>query len=207
MITSFLTQIEKKYNDLLDEKGRQYIFFAVDGAVRMRRIILDLLEFSRVGRTDLKMDTIDMNELVTEVVQLNRTIIEEKSAQINWSRLPVILFPRTAMQQVIQNLVSNALKYQPLDQVPKIVIKAEELPNEWQFSVSDNGIGIDPKFFDKIFILFKRLHGKESYSGTGLGLAICKRIIENYKGNIWVDSSPGKGSTFYFTIPKHFLVT
>jgi PAS domain S-box-containing protein len=204
MVTSFLTQIEKKYNDLLDEKGKQYIFFAVDGATRMRRIILDLLEFSRVGQIDLNVETIDMNELVQEVIQLNQTIIEEKNAQVSWSDLPEIRFPRTAIQQVIQNLFNNALKYQPPGQLPKIVIKGTELTNHWQFSVSDNGIGIDSKFFDKIFVLFKRLHGRESYSGTGLGLAICKRIVESHKGKIWVDSIPGKGSTFYFTIPKQF---
>jgi signal transduction histidine kinase len=118
--------------------------------------------------------------------------------------LPIIRCSRSPILQVIQNLLSNGLKYQPLNQRPEIEIKASETKGEWQFSVRDNGIGIDPKFFDKIFALFKRLHGKESYSGTGLGLAICKRIIENYKGHIWVDSIPGKGSTFYFTIPKQF---
>jgi PAS domain S-box-containing protein len=204
MITSFLTQIEKKYGDLLDEKGKQYIFFAVDGAVRMRRIILDLLEFSRVGRMDSNIETVNMNELVKEVVQLNRTIVEEKGARVTCSDLPVIRFPRTPIQQIIQNLFSNALKYQPANQIPKIVVEGKELADEWQFSVSDNGIGIDSRFFDKIFVLFRRLHGKESYSGTGLGLAICKRIIENYNGKIWVDSTLGKGSTFYFTIPKKF---
>jgi PAS domain S-box-containing protein len=204
MVTSFLTQIEKKYTDLLDEKGKQYIFFAVDGAVRMRRIILDLLEFSRVGRMDTDEEVIDMNELLREVAQLNRIIIEEKGAEITWKDLPVIRFARSPIQQVIQNLISNGLKYQPLNQRPKISIAARAVNNEWQFSVRDNGIGIDAKFFNKIFILFKRLHGKESYSGTGLGLAICKRIIENYKGRIWVESTPGKGSVFYFTIPKQF---
>jgi light-regulated signal transduction histidine kinase (bacteriophytochrome) len=121
---------------------------------------------------------------------------------ITWDNLPVIKASKTSIRQVFQNLISNAIKYHKKNVAPNIKISAEELPAYWQFSFSDNGIGIDPIFFDKIFILFQRLHHRDEYSGTGIGLAICKKIIEAHKGQIWVDSEPGKGSTFYFTIQK-----
>ncbi|WP_276373666.1 PAS domain S-box protein [Chryseolinea sp. H1M3-3] len=204
MVTSFLTQIEKKYNDILDEKGRQYIHFAVDGAARMKRIILDLLEYSRVGKSDSAVQKIDMNELLKEIVQLNQTTIEEKNAEVIWHDLPVIQFSKTPLQQVLHNLVGNGLKYQRPGQRPRVEIRFTETLSHWQFSIADNGIGIDPKNFDAVFVLFKRLHNRDEFSGTGLGLAICKKIVESYQGKIWVDSSPGVGSTFHFTIPKHF---
>ncbi len=204
MVTSFLTQIEKKYNDLLDEKGKQYIYFAVDGAARMKRIILDLLEYSRVGKSDSAVQKIDMNELLKEIVQLNQTTIEEKNAEVIWHDLPVIQFSKTPLHQVIHNLVGNGLKYQRPDQRPRIEIKFTDTLSHWQFSVADNGIGIDPKHFDTVFGLFKRLHNRDEFSGTGLGLAICKKIVESYQGKIWVDSIPGVGSTFHFTIPKQY---
>jgi light-regulated signal transduction histidine kinase (bacteriophytochrome) len=142
--------------------------------------------------------------LLQGIVQLNHATIEEKNAEINWEKLPVVYFPKTPLQQVIHNLLTNALKYQKQNQRPKVEIKIEETSVQWQFSMSDNGIGIDPKQHEKVFMLFKRLHSREEYAGTGLGLAICKKIVETYHGQIWVESVPGKGSTFYFTIPKHF---
>lgn len=204
MVTSFLSLIEKKYNNILDDNGRQYIHFAVDGATRMRRIIQDLLEYSRVGKFHSEQQRIDVNELLQEIVQLNQAIIEEKNAEINWAKLPVVHFSKTLLQQVIHNLLTNALKYQKPNQRPKVEVKSEETSVHWQLSISDNGIGIDPKQHEKIFMLFKRLHSREEYPGTGLGLAICKKIVESYHGHIWVESVLGKGSTFYFTIPKHF---
>ncbi|MGK7391961.1 MAG: PAS domain-containing sensor histidine kinase [Candidatus Cyclobacteriaceae bacterium M2_1C_046] len=202
MVTSFLTQLEKKYKDQLDEKAQRYIYFATDGAARMRRIILDLLEYSRVGRKEYELEELDMDELMEEVVQFHRTIIKEKDAEIIWEDLPVIYAARTPVEQVLQNLIANAIKYQLPDVKPRVVIKSKELVKYWQFSVTDNGIGIEPEYFDKIFVLFQRLHQKEQYSGTGIGLAICKKIIENFRGRIWVESEEGKGSTFYFTIAK-----
>ncbi len=202
MVTSFLTQLQKKYEGQLDDKARQYIHFATDGAARMRKIIIDLLEYSRAGRKAHDIEEIDMNDLLGEVIQLNRTIIEDKEALIKWGSLPVIRGGRTPLQQVFQNLISNGLKYQKESERSRIVIESIETPGHWQFSIADNGIGIDPLFFDKIFIVFQRLHNKDEYSGTGIGLAICKKIIENHKGKIWVESKPGEGSTFYFTIPK-----
>lgn len=202
MVTSFLTQLERKYNDILDEKGKQYIYYAVDGAVRMRKIILDLLEYSRVGRINHKVEEVNMNALVQEVVDLNRQVIEEKSAIIEWKNLPVIRGRKPPLLQVFHNLVGNALKYQDANNVPRITITATDLPKSWQFAIADNGIGIEPQFYDKIFTIFQRLHNKTEYSGSGIGLAICKKIIENHKGKIWVGQNSKNGSTFYFTISK-----
>ncbi len=202
MVTSFLTQLDKKYKDQLDEKAQKYIHFAVDGAVRMRKILLDLLEYSRVGRNEAKQENIMLDNLLEEIITLNLTLIQEKDAQIKWEKLPAIKAGRTHMQQLFQNIITNALKYQnPLIQ-PYIEIRHKELRNHWQFEIKDNGIGIEKQFFDKVFVIFQRLHSREEYSGTGIGLAICKKIVERYHGKIWIESEIGKGTTFYFTIRK-----
>lgn len=202
MVTSFLTQLEKKYGDTIDNKGKQYIYFAVDGAKRMRQIILDLLEFSRVGRTVNKKEPIDLNELVEEVEGLYRKQIDESGATIDVVPLPTLMSYRAPVRQVFQNLISNGLKYQPPGNHPVVRITFGETDTHWEFSVSDNGIGIDSEYFDRIFIIFQRLHNKDEYTGTGMGLAVTRKIIETLGGRIWVDSEPGKGSTFSFTISK-----
>ncbi len=202
MITTFLTQLQEKYNKKLDDKARQYIHFANDGAVRMKRIILDLLEYSRLGKESAVAETVDTNDLLYEAVQLNRISIEEKGALIEWKDLPCLPGNRALLQQLFQNLLGNALKYQKPGQKPLIEISAAELADCWQFAFKDNGIGIDPQFFDKIFEVFQRLHSRNEYSGTGIGLAICKKIVENHQGRIWVESTPGEGCTFCFTITK-----
>jgi PAS domain S-box-containing protein len=206
MVTGFLTQLENKYKDQLDDKAKQYIHFATDGAVRMRGLILDLLEYSRVGRQVNIKDEIDTNDLVYEAVRLNRVAIEEKKAIIDWKSLPLIYAAKTSLTQVFQNLIANALKYQKAGTIPLINIIGSETETHWQFSVSDNGIGIENRYFEKIFVVFQRLHNKDEYSGTGIGLAICKKIVESHNGRIWVESSFGEGSTFYFTILKNTLV-
>ncbi len=203
MITSFMAQLEIQYKDKLDEKARQYIYYATDGAVRMRRIILDLLDYSIAGKKNLETELTDMNELLYESLRLNRKAIEETGTVIDSVHLPTINVNRSSIQQVFQNLIGNALKYQKKGKVPVLNINAIDKNNYWQFSFSDNGIGIEPQFFEKIFVVFQRLHTKAEYSGTGLGLAICKKIIENHGGIIWVESEINKGSTFYFTIAKN----
>nr|WP_315156329.1 PAS domain S-box protein [uncultured Flavobacterium sp.] len=203
MITSFLTQIEKKYEDVLDEKGKKYIFFAVDGAKRMRQIILDLLEFSRIGKIENKHEKVDLNTIVEEIILLYRKKIEEKKAKINYEALPILQSYSSPLRQVFQNLISNSLKYSSPDNVPVINISCSESVTSWKFEIKDNGIGINSDYFEKIFIIFQRLHNKEEYSGTGMGLAITKKIIENLGGQIWVESKEGIGSSFYFTIPKN----
>jgi len=202
MVTSFMTQLEKKYGDIVDDKGKQYIHFAVDGAKRMRQIILDLLEFSRVGRTEDNLEEVDLNKLIDEILALYRKQIDEKQARIIFDNLPVVNIYRTPVRQVLQNLISNGLKYQRYRQAPVINISCEETTYYWIISVNDNGIGIDNAYFDKIFIIFQRLHNKDEYAGTGMGLAITKKIIENLGGRIWVESTEGEGSTFYFTLLK-----
>jgi PAS domain S-box-containing protein len=202
MITSFLAQLERKYNDVLDERGKKYIHFATDGAKRMRQIILDLLDYSRVGRIDTEREEVDMNEIAENVLVLHRKKIEESGASVSMETLPVISAARGAMQQLMQNLVSNALNYQEPDSKPNIEIWHEEIGEGWKFYVKDNGIGIDPQYRDKIFNIFQRLHGRDEYAGTGVGLAICKKIVEDHGGEIGVDSEEGEGSTFFFTISK-----
>lgn len=203
MITSFLTQLEKKYKDQLDEKAHQYIHFAVDGAKRMREIILDLLKYSRVGKSDLNKEAINLNEIIEDIKNLNVKIIKEKNAKFEIGHLPTIYAYKTPIYQIFQNLIDNALKYQKKEFAPLIKISYEENDSYWQFAVNDNGIGIEAEYFDKIFIIFQRLHAKGEYHGTGMGLAIVKKAVESLGGNIWLESSVNKGSTFYFTILKN----
>jgi light-regulated signal transduction histidine kinase (bacteriophytochrome) len=202
MVTSFLSLLEKKYKNVLDDKGLQYINFAVDGSRRMRQIILDLLEYSRVGKEKTELQNLDLEKVVEEVILLQKKIINETHAVIRSHNLPTLLSYPAPFAQIIHNLVNNALKYRPQGIKPEIDIYADELPSEWIISVRDNGIGIEQQYFDKIFILFQRLHNKSEYTGTGIGLSIVKKIIENFGGKIWVESEVGKGSTFKFTIPK-----
>ena len=202
MITSFLTQIEKKYGEVLDEKGKKYIYFAVDGAKRMRQIILDLLEFSRVGRLDENAVEVDLNDIVNDVILLFRKRIKETHAKVVLHKMPVIKSYGSPLRQIFQNLISNAIKYHEKGSIPMITISSEERATHWEFYVEDNGIGIDSNYFNKIFIIFQRLHNKDDFSGTGIGLAIVKKIVESLGGEIWIVSEEGKGSRFYFTIAK-----
>lgn len=202
MVTSFLTQLERKYEHQLDEKAQQYIYYAVDGAKRMRQIILDLLEFSRVGRIEEDKTTFDLNQLINDYCTLRQTTIEEKSAKISYSELPQITNYKAPITQVFHNLLDNGLKYVRDGVPPQISIEAIESEKHWEFSVKDNGIGIDEEYFTKIFVIFQRLHEKSEFSGSGMGLAIVKKIIENLGGKIWLQSTPERGSTFFFTLPK-----
>lgn len=203
MVTSFLTQIENKYENVLDEKGKKYIFFAVDGAKRMRQIILDLLEFSRIGKNKNNLEEINLIDIVDEIVLLYGNQIEEKKAKINYENLPKLQFYAAPLKIIFQNLISNALKYSKSNSTPSIDITSKETSIAWEFIIQDNGIGIDPEYFEKIFIIFQRLHNKDEFSGTGMGLAITKKIVENLGGKIWVESKEGIGSNFHFTIPKN----
>jgi len=203
MITSFLTQLERKYNDRIDEKGQKYIHFAVDGATRMRQIILDLLEFSRVGRMNGDMEEIDLNELVNETQAMYHSQISGKHATINIGKLPIINGQKILLRKAVQHLLDNALKYTRKDVQPLINIHADDAETHWQLTVADNGIGIEQQYFESIFVIFRRLHTRDEYAGTGMGLAITKKIAENMGGKIWLESEPGKGSTFYLDIPKY----
>tara|TARA_R110000850_G_scaffold109303_1_gene222107 strand:+ start:149 stop:5653 length:5505 start_codon:yes stop_codon:yes gene_type:complete len=202
MISSFLMLLEKKYGDKLDEKALEYIFYAIDGAKRMKKIILDLLEFSKVGRFDEEKTPVDINEIIKEYCILRKKTIREKKASLHYENLPKIEGYSVPLTQVFYNLLDNALKYSKEEEAPSIQIQAAEHANHWEFAITDNGIGMEEKYFNKIFIIFQRLHDKDTYEGTGMGLAIVKKIIETLEGKIWVTSQPGKGSTFFFTVPK-----
>jgi PAS domain S-box-containing protein len=202
MVSSYLKQLEKKYGEHLDDKAKKYLYFAVDGAQRMRQIILDLLEYSRVGKANEEIQSVDINELVSEIELLLRKIIREKKAKIISKNLPVIETYRTPLMQIFSNLIGNSLKYAKDDVAAEIEISCVDLGDKWKFAIKDNGIGIEEEYFNKIFVIFQRLHHKEEYSGTGMGLAIVKKIIETQGGEIWLDSTIGEGTTFYFTIIK-----
>jgi light-regulated signal transduction histidine kinase (bacteriophytochrome) len=197
-----LNQLQKKYNDVIDDTGRQYIHYAVDGATRMKQIILDLLQYSRVGRLEGESETIDLNEVISQIIMLHQNQIDETRAVINYGQLPVLKNFRSPVRQIFQNLISNSLKYHKEDTDLVINITAGETDTHWVFSVEDNGIGIKEQYFERIFILFQRLHAKNKYKGNGIGLAIVKKIVETLGGEISVTSEVDKGSRFTFTIKK-----
>ena len=202
MVSSFLQLLKKRYGGQLDARADQYIHFAVDGAERMKALILDLLEYSRVGSGKEAFGDVDIAVLLKEVVAIFEERIVTLDATIDVGPMPVVWGDKTQLVQLFQNLLGNALKYHS-EGKPLIRLCAVEEAGCWKFAVEDNGIGIDPRFFDKIFVIFQRLHTKNDYSGTGIGLAICKKIVERHGGKIWVESAPEKGSTFYFTIAKN----
>ena len=202
MVSSFMDQLKRKYGDLLDEKGLQYIYFAADGAKRMKQIILDLLQYSRASRHTEGKEAIDMNELVAEFKQLRRKVISEKKASIKARKLPILHTYKAAITQIMHCLLDNAIKYTAEGTSPIIQIDVVEHEKEWEFSIKDNGIGVQPQFYNKIFVIFQRLHNKDEYAGTGIGLSIAKRHVEFLVGRIWLQSAPDAGTVFYFTIPK-----
>ncbi|MEO5563331.1 MAG: PAS domain S-box protein, partial [Chitinophagaceae bacterium] len=201
MVSSFLQLLEKKYKSELDETANQYINFAVDGADRMKCLILDLLEYSRVNTSQELRSHTEISDIINQVINTYSTKIHDTKAVIKLQLMPSINVNSTQMTQLFQNLIGNALKYNK-SVAPEIEIGCEEKENEWQFFVKDNGIGIDPKFFDRVFIIFQRLHSKTQFSGTGIGLAICKKIVEKHGGKIWIESIDKKGCTFIFTLKK-----
>jgi light-regulated signal transduction histidine kinase (bacteriophytochrome) len=199
MITSYLYLLEHRYKDKLDTDAQDFINYAVDGAARMRRLIDGLLQYSRVNTQGQSFETVDCHMVLEQALaNLQLTIAEEK-ATITHEPLPTLPGDAGQLVQLFQNLIGNALKYRG-DEAPQIHILAEDQGSHWQFAVRDNGLGIDPKDADRIFELFQRLHTTQTYSGTGLGLAICKKITERHGGRIWVESTPGLSSTFYFTL-------
>lgn len=203
MVASFMDQLKRKYSDRLDDKANQYIFFASDGARRMKKIINDLLEFSRAGRYQDTREAVDLGEILQEYQALRRRILEEKSVQLLYDKLPVVQVQKVPLMQTLHCLLDNAIKYSRTDVVPEISVEVKEAKEEWIVGVRDNGIGIDPRFFDKIFVIFQRLHNRDIYEGTGIGLSLVKKHVESWGGRVWLESQPGAGSIFYFSIKKH----
>lgn len=202
MISSFLSLLEKKYGEQLDDKARKYIFYAVDGSNRMRQIISGLLEFSRVGKNVGKQEMVDLNQVLDGVCQVFRNRITELNATVQATGLPTVQGYYSSLIQVFQNLLSNALKYHSKDRNSEIKVSAVKEGDFWKVSFQDNGIGIAPEHFARVFDIFNRIHSKEVYEGTGIGLATVKKTIERWGGRVGVESTIGVGSTFYFTIPQ-----
>lgn len=202
MITGFLGLLEKKYTDKLDAKGMQYIQFAVNGAHSMKKIILDLLAYSRIGKEGGTSTAIPLEIVIEEVNHLLRKQIKELDAEVRYKDIPTIRVKKYQMVQVFQNIIGNALKYSKEGHPPLVQIDVESLENEWLFKIADNGIGIEREHHDKIFLIFNRLYPNGVYEGSGIGLAIVKKTIEHLGGRIWLTSEVGVGTTFYFTLPK-----
>lgn len=200
MVSSYMQLVEDRYKDKLDDDGKEFINFAVDGALRMQTLIKSLLEYSRVGTDQGARELVDMEAVVDIAEQNLASVIKSSQAVITHDPLPEVFGNKSQLTQLIQNLISNAIKYAKRDISPKIHISASKSGQKWLFLVQDNGIGFDEVHSEKIFVIFRRLHTKEEYAGTGIGLAICKKIVERHGGTIWVKSTPGEGSTFYFTL-------
>jgi PAS domain S-box-containing protein len=200
MVILFSQLLEQKYKERLDTDADEYIQYIVDGGKRMRDLVNDLLDYARVTSKGNAFEPTDMNEVVQEALRNLAVSIQESSATVDSGVLPTVMADRPQMILVLQNLLSNAIKFRK-GPGPGILIGAELQGRKWVFAVRDDGIGIDPEFHDRIFEIFQRLHARTEYTGTGVGLTICKRIIERHGGRIWVESEPGKGSTFFFTIP------
>ncbi|MEG4587357.1 PAS domain S-box protein [Microcoleus sp. MOSTC5] len=199
-VTSYTQLLAQRYQGNLDERANKYINYIVDGATRMQQLINDLLAYSRLGTSGQEFEEADCNAAVKQSLSNLQIAIAEKKAVITWDAMPTVMADEFQLVQLFQNLIANGIKFCRQD-TPLIHIAAGRQESEWLFSVRDNGIGIDPQYADRIFIIFGRLHSRREYSGTGIGLAMCKRIVERHGGRIWVESQEGKGATFYFTIP------
>jgi len=201
MVASYTQLLAQRYKGRLDSDADEFITYAVDGSNRMQGLIKDLLAYSRVGTNGKALHEISSENSLKEALTNLRATIEESSAVVTHDLLPAITMDETQLVQLFQNLVGNAIKYRS-SEVPHVhVSAAKNGGKEWIFSVRDNGMGIDPQYFERIFIIFQRLHGREEFKGTGIGLAICKKIVERVGGRIWVESKPEKGSTFCFALP------
>jgi len=200
MVSSYTQLLARRYQGKLDQDADDFITYAVDGATRMQRLINDLLTFSRVGSRGKPFEAVDCNRMLQDALEDLQFAIEESGASITHDELPTVQADPSQFHQLLLNLLSNAIKFHSA-QKPAIHVSAHRQDNEWLFSVRDNGIGIAQEFFERIFVIFQRLHSREEYPGTGIGLAVCKRIVERHHGRIWVESEPGQGSTFWFAIP------
>jgi light-regulated signal transduction histidine kinase (bacteriophytochrome) len=199
-VASFCQALERRYRGQLDERADQYIDFAVDGAKRMQILINDLLAFSRVGRSGAERELVDLGDVLAEVKRSLSTALEETSATVLADGLPRVRGERTLLVSLFQNLLSNAMKFRGAEP-PVIRLAARREHDLWHFGCTDNGIGIDPEYADRIFVIFQRLHTKEAYPGTGIGLAMCRKIVEYHGGRMWLDPTHSPGAQFRFTLP------
>jgi len=200
-ITGFTELLARRYTGQLDDKADRYVKHIVTGTARMQRLIDDLLAYSRVGRVEIAPEPIALDAAVDHVCASLSAVIADSGAAVTHDQLPTVFADPQQIAQVLQNLIGNAIKFQAAGAAPRITVTAERDDALWRIDVTDNGIGIDPRFADRIFRMFQRLHAQHEYTGTGIGLAICQRIVERNGGRIWVESQPGSGSTFSFTLP------
>jgi light-regulated signal transduction histidine kinase (bacteriophytochrome) len=201
VISNYSQLLKKRYYSELDEKANSYIDFVVEAAVRMQQLINDLLAYSRVETIGRRVGTVETQKVMAKVLANLRVMIKEAGAMVIVADLPKVMADESHIIQLFQNLISNAIKFRAPEILPVIKVSAEPDGAFYRFTVEDNGIGIDAKFLQKIFVIFQRLHHRETYAGSGIGLAICKKIVEQQSGAIWVESVPGSGSKFMFTLP------
>ncbi|MEM9905232.1 MAG: ATP-binding protein [Cyanobacteria bacterium P01_D01_bin.44] len=200
-VANFVQLLEMRYDEQLDQDGKEFIGFAVDGVSLMQTLIDDVLAYSKVDSQGIEWQLTDVEGALNQALNNLRGRITETSATISADSLPTLVADSTQIMQLFQNLIGNAIKFRKPGVQPEIHIGVERQEDNWLFSVQDNGIGINPQFFERIFVIFQRLHTRDEYPGSGMGLAICKKIVECHRGQIWVESTPGEGATFYFTIP------
>jgi len=201
MVSSYVQLLERRYKDKLDADANDFIKYAVDGAARMQKLIKDLLAYSRLGTAEKQLVKLDTGVILEKAEENLSGAISEKKAVVTGIKLPQITADESQLLQLFQNLISNSVKFAAKGRQCSIEVSAVKKGKEWQFCFKDNGIGIDRQYFEKIFVVFQRLHAATEYPGTGIGLAICKRIVENHGGRMWVESEEGKGAAFYFTMP------
>ncbi len=202
MVSSYVQLFEKRYADQVDAQSQKYINYAVEGAKRMQSLIGGLLEYSRVGRVDEPFATVDTSAALDQALLNLRSTLDESRAAVTRGPLPTVNGNAGRLAQVFQNLIGNAIKFRRPAVAPAVHVSATPHRKEWLFAVRDNGIGIDPQYMDRIFVIFQRLHTRAEYPGTGIGLSICKKVVERHGGRIWVESQPGAGATFQFTLPR-----
>ena len=203
MVSSYTQLLQRRYGDRLDGDAREFMAFIVDGATRMKQLIEDLLAYSRVGTRGKELKRIPAQDALDRALVNLRLAIESSGAQVTRDPLPEVLADDTQLTQLFQNLVGNAIKFKKPEEPIRVHVGVSDGGAEWRFSVSDNGIGIEAQYYQRIFMVFQRLHTRDEYPGTGIGLAICKKVVDRHRGRIWVESAPGKGSTFHFTLPKN----
>jgi light-regulated signal transduction histidine kinase (bacteriophytochrome) len=201
MVANYTELLAERYRGRLDERADKYIHYAADGARRMQRLVSDLLAYSRVGSQGKPFTPVDSGSVVRRVLHGMKPLIREAAAQVEVGELPAVQGDEGQLLQLFQNLIGNAIKFRG-EAPPRVQVRAEPLASGWRFEVIDNGIGLDLRFADRIFMMFQRLHELGRYDGSGIGLAIAKRIVERHGGTIGVDSAPGHGATFFFTLPK-----
>lgn len=200
MVASYTQLLARRYKDKLDQDAHEFIHFAVDGATRMQGLINDLLKYSRVGTRGSPFVPTDFGKVLDDALANLAVAIRESGAAVTRDPLPKLIADPIQLTQLFQNLIGNALKFRKPGETPRIHVGARQVGDGWELSVGDNGIGISPEYFERVFVIFQRLHAKEEYPGTGIGLALCKKIVERHGGRIWVESRPGEGATFLFTI-------